>query len=74
MQERLTISGSAFRDPFTAGLQCFYEHPPGLNVNLHGAFFLLYISKLYLHALPICELLLECVTIIVVKVVAGNVY
>lgn len=37
MQVRLAVTAGI---PFTVGLQCIYEYPPGLNV--HGAFYIIY--------------------------------
>ena len=53
---------------FTEGLQGIYEHLPGSNVNLHGAF-LLYVFNIYLLTYPICELLLGCATMVAVSIV-----
>lgn len=60
-------------DPLHSGITVYYEHLPGSNVNLHGAF-LLHISNIYLLTYPIQESLLECITIIIIRMITANIY
>lgn len=58
--------------PFIVRLQCIYVNLTSSDVNLHGSF-LLCISKI-LHAFPICELLLVCVTMMIMRMIIANIY